>query len=153
MGLVVSGPPPPIYRGTATPFDVAAVSGAIDRAANSLKPGERGALTVQATNETGFGAGLVIRGPWKSEVLGTLTKPRGGGWGWSVGARVAFLAGLPDYVHALILEPPTSTHAQPTWLDWYWLFRANGNGRAASAVKATAAVGGLEVRFYPEPSA
>lgn len=145
----MSGPPPPIYRGTATPFDVAAASAAFTRAQEALRPGEHVAMTVQL-NRDGFGGGIVARGPFKSELLATLTRPTGGAWGWSVGARVAFLAGLPDEIHAIVLEAPTARHEAPTLHDWYWLFRAHGNGKLAASAKALQATGGFEVRLRPK---
>jgi hypothetical protein len=105
-------------------------------------------MTVQL-NRDGFGSGIVARGPFKSELLATLTKPTGGAWGWSVGARVAFLAGLPDEIHAIVLEAHGRRHEAPTWNDWYWLFRAHGNGRLAAGAKAIQAARGFEVRLRP----
>jgi hypothetical protein len=161
--------PPPYYgpgatlsAGTVTvPFDVAGASAALDRATATLKPGQHGALTVQMTKSTGFGAGLVLRGPFNMEALGTLSRPPAGGWGWSVGGRISFLKSLPDdAVKPIVLEPPPPPliriwnaamgaavvqHAAPTWSELYGLFRKQGHGKVKAAIKASRLATGAEV--------
>jgi hypothetical protein len=166
----MSTPLPPPYipgqvvgAGNAVPFDVAGATAALDRAAASLKPGEHGALTVQLTQSTGLGAGLVLRGPWNTEALGTLTRSMAGQWGWSVGGRVSFAAALaigsPEIVALRLLPPPSDrqvlgllehappAHLAPTWWQWFELFRGQDNGAFSAAAKALQALSGQEVRI------
>jgi len=142
--------PPPYYGppSAASPFDVAAATAALDRARAALRPDERAALTVQVTKTSGVGAGLVARGPFRSELLATLTRPVGGQWGWTMGGRIAFIAALPaGAVFPIVLEAPNRVHAAPSVGEIYALFRAAGNGRLRAAVKAARAARGLEVRL------
>jgi hypothetical protein len=148
----------PVYApASPLPFDVAAASAAIDRAAASLHADEHAALTVQLDERTGFGAGLVVRGPWRTEMLGTLTKPNAGAWGWSVGARVSFLVDSTGFATLRLVPPPTARQAlgmlepdapsytAPTFLEWFELFRLQGGGAASSALRALRASQGQAV--------
>lgn len=127
--------------GTISPFDVAGITAAIDRAASSLKPEERGALTVQL-DPSGFGAGLIVRAPLplKPVILATVTKPMAGRWGWSLQGRVAFLASAP----------PKPVRVAPVARGLYRLFRARGVSPIAAAAKALAVALGYEVRLDGE---
>lgn len=116
-------------------FDVRSISDSINRAAESLSDKERGALTVQL-NEKGAGAGLVVRiGPGK--ILGTITKPVAGKFGWSLSGRVSFLAG----------GPPESVRLLPGFRGAYRFFRERGAWWLVSVFKAFALVSGREVRL------
>ena len=127
-----------------SPFDIAGIAAAIDRASSSLAPDDRGSVTVQLTRE-GFGAGLVVRGPFGAQALATVTKPAAGRWGWSLSGRVAFLAGVQ--------EGPKPVRIAPELRGLYRLFRAAANGRARAAAKAIAASLGLEVPLRAEGGA
>jgi len=118
-----------------SPFDVRSISDSINRAAESLDPSERGAMTVQL-NQAGAGAGLVVRaGPVK--ILGTITKPRAGKFGWSVSGKVSFLIpGVPKPVWFM-----------PEFRGFYRLFRERGDDWFRASWKAFDVLGGKEVRL------
>jgi len=146
LGFPQPGPPSggggTVYNLGSSPFDIKAVSDSIDRAASSLKPEERLAITLQLQKNTGFGAGLIVRGPslgrLKSEGLATVTKPVAGRWGWSLSGRVAFLKAQPA---------PEPVRIAPDLRGAYQLFRHRGSNPLAAAMKALALVRGDEVRL------
>jgi hypothetical protein len=144
MSTPVLGFPEPsgsvAHFGPSSPFDVSGIAAAIDRAAASLKPEERAAVTVQLSKTEGFGAGLVVRvplGPLDAAALATVTRPLAGAWGWSLSGRVSFLAGVPT--------PLKPVRVAPELRGLYRLFRAAGNGKLRSAFKAAAAARGVQV--------
>lgn len=133
-------PAPTTYTtGSTSPFDIAGITAEIERAAASLKPDERGSLTVKLNRE-GFGGGLVVRGPFATSVLATVTKPMAGRWGWAVSGRVAFLVGDGS-------EPPRPVRIAPEVRGLYRVFRKLGHGPITAAVRAVRAAKGLEVRI------
>lgn len=134
---------PAVFAPRMSPFDIAGMSAVIDRAAASLSPAERAALTVQA-NDSGIGAGVVVRLPLplKPRIVAELTKPKAGRFGWSVSGRVSFLLGAPA------LRELRAVRLAPEIRGFYRLFRLFGNGRVASAAKAVAAWFGTEVRLH-----
>lgn len=135
MGYQVS---PPVWSGSlsSSPFDISAITAQIDKAALSLKADERGSVTVQINN-TGFGAGLIVRGPGRTSVLATVTKPMAANWGWNLSGRVAFAAELP----------PQPVAVSPELRGLYRLFRNAGNSKLKSALKAIKVAQGGAVTF------
>jgi len=133
---------PPTWGGTSASagyglsgFDIAGITAAIDRAASSLKPDERGSVTVQVDKDSA-GAGLVVRGPLGSQVLARVVKPYASRFEWSLSARVSFIR-APEPLPV-------------RWLaDVRGLYRVlrQWNGRLEAAVKAVAVRTGREVRL------
>lgn len=79
-------------------FDLGGIARSIDSAVASLKTDEHGALTLQMTQD-GLNVGFVARGPqvgpFKSNVLVTVSKPMAGPLTWGAAARVSFLVAQP----------------------------------------------------------
>jgi hypothetical protein len=80
-------------------FDLGGITKAIDNAVASLKTDEHGALVAQMTQD-GLQVGFVARGPqvgpFKSNVLVTVSKPMAGPLTWGAAARVSFLVSQPQ---------------------------------------------------------
>lgn len=80
-------------------FDIGGITRAIDNAVATLKPEEHGALVAQMTGD-GLNVGFVAKGPqagpFKSNVLLTVSKPMAGPLTWGAAARVSFLVSQPD---------------------------------------------------------
>jgi len=131
-----------------SPFDIAGINATIDRAVSALKPEQRVLLTVQL-NETGGGAGLVVRLPLPldSAIVATVTKPTAGRWGWSVGANVSFIAGVPPKPVLADLEP---VRVLADLRGLFRLFRGRGHDRFAAALKAVFVSFGYAVALEPE---
>lgn len=134
-------PSPPTYTaGSPGAFDIAGISAAIDRAASSLQPDERGSLTIQL-DDRGVGAGLIVRGPIvgpvKTRMLATVTKPRASRVAWGVAVQASFL----------YAEEPKPVRVAPELRGLYRLFRQRGHGVITSAVRAIRVNRGFEVRL------
>lgn len=133
-----------VYSGT-SPYDIAGITADINRAVASLKPEERGAVTVRV-DQGGAGGGLVLRGPSlgriTSAVLATVTKPVASRYGWSISGRVSFLAGGQT--------PEAPARLLPKLRGAYALLRALGHSVPAALLKACAILRGREVPLLPE---
>ena len=128
--------PPTVTAGYGlSSFDIAGITAAIDRAASTLKGDERGAVSISLDRESA-GAGLILRGPFGTQVLARVVKPRASRHEWSLSARVAFIR---------------SPEPRPVrWLaDVRGLYRVlrKWNGRISASVKAVGIRAGLEVRL------
>lgn len=106
-----------------SPFDITAISKAVDAALITLKPEEHGSVVVQL-NSSGAAATLVLKGPGKSSILATITKPMAGPVGWNVSGKVSF---------ALAEELPIRPNA--IFWGWYRLLK-DYNGYTNSLIKA-----------------
>lgn len=125
---------------TLSSFDLAGISRSIDSAVASLKADEHGALTLQMTGD-GLNVSFVARGPqvgpFKSNVLVTVSKPMAGPLSWGASARVSFLVGQP-----LPQEPGVfaafrgARRVLKTWVPEPW-----------ATVKAALLCFGFKVRF------
>ncbi len=144
----LSFPSPWFSAGSPSPFDIAGIAAELDRAAASLSAAERGSLTIKL-NQDGFGTGLVVRGPLNTKAVATITKPRAGRWGWSVGGRIAFLAGLAPGSEEVVpkLKAKVPVRVAPEVRGLYRLFRKFGHGRIVAAVRAVRVAQGVEVRI------
>lgn len=120
--------------GALSPFDLGGITRSIDNAVASLKPEEHGALVAQMSQD-GLNVGFVARGPqvgpFKSNVLLTVTKPMAGPLSWGASARVSFLVsqdpepgifprfrGLRRVLKAWNSEPLASIKAALLLLGW-----------------------------------
>lgn len=140
MSSPLGFPAPVTYTaGLQSPFDLPGITAAIDLAVATLKPDERGSVTVQL-DQGGFGAGLVVRGPFRTSVLAKVTRPMAGRWGWALSGRVAFLAGGGA-------ESAKLVRVAPEVRGLYRLFRKLGHGRIVSAARAVRVAQGAEVRI------
>lgn len=116
-------------------FDIPGITAAIEQAAATLKPEDRGAVTVSLDRESA-GAGLILRAPFGTQILARIVKPAASRFEWGLSARVAWVKS-PD---------PKPVR----WLaDVRGLYRVlrNWNGRISASAKAVGIRAGLEVKL------
>jgi hypothetical protein len=129
------GTTPPVYTAgsPASPFDIVGITQAIERAASSIPADKHGNIALRI-DQDGAGLGIVVKGPFSTEFLGTVTKPRAGSLGWSVSGRVNFA-----------VSPPKDVLWFSSLRGSYRMFRLLGSGRFEALVKALSLEGGEEV--------
>lgn len=141
LGFPDPGQPRPTFTAGSgvSAFDIPGISASIDRAIAALRPDQHGRLVIQV-DQSGGGAGLVIRLPVpvvEAQVVGIVTKPLAGRWGWSLQAGATFLVG----------EAPVPVRVAPSIRGFYRLFRYRGDNPAAAAIKAYVASKNRPVRL------